>query len=89
MLYGQTTTASSTLSNPMGVAVDAAGNVYIADTGNSRVLKYNPVTGTANQLGNYLWIPGATCDYPGLTGCKLHLYRIYLGGGRVQFIDSE
>ena len=21
--------------------------------------------------------------------CKLHLYRIYLGGGRVQFIDSE
>ena len=64
-LYGQTTTASSTLSNPMGVAVDAAGNVYIADTGNSRILKYNPVTGTANQLGNYLWIPGATCDTPG------------------------
>ena len=49
-LYGQTTTASSTLSNPMGVAVDAAGNVYIADTGNSRILKYNPITGTANQL---------------------------------------
>ena len=74
----------------MGVAVDAAGNVYIADTGNSRILKYNPVTGTANQLGNYLWIPGATCDTLVLhQRCKLHLYRIYLGGGRVQFIDSE
>jgi hypothetical protein len=61
-LYGQTTTATSTLSGPMGVAVDAANNVYIADTGNSRILKYNPITKTATQLGIYLWIPGATCD---------------------------
>ena len=30
---------TSTLSYPYGVAVDASGNVYIVDTGNSRVLK--------------------------------------------------
>jgi sugar lactone lactonase YvrE len=30
------------LAGPMGVAVDAAGNVYIADSGNERVLKLNP-----------------------------------------------
>jgi hypothetical protein len=29
------------LSNPSGVAVDAAGNVYIADCGNNRVRKVN------------------------------------------------
>ncbi|MFZ0887492.1 MAG: NHL repeat-containing protein [Candidatus Binataceae bacterium] len=29
------------LCNPWGVAVDSADNVYIADTGNSRVLEYN------------------------------------------------
>ena len=90
MLYGQTTTASSTLSNPMGVAVDAAGNVYIADTGNSRVLKYNPVTGTANQLGNYLWIPGATCDTPGsqAANCTYTAYTL-AGAGSSSSILNE
>ncbi len=89
-LYGQTTTASSTLSNPMGVAVDAAGNVYIADTGNSRILKYNPVTGTANQLGNYLWIPGATCDTPGsqAANCTYTAYTL-AGAGYSSSILNE
>ncbi len=91
MLYGQTTTASSTLSNPMGVAVDAAGNVYIADTGNSRILKYNPVTGTANQLGNYLWIPGATCDggiTPAAANCTYTAYTL-AGAGYSSSILNE
>ena len=30
---------ASTLASPNGVAVDASGNVYIADTGNNRILK--------------------------------------------------
>ena len=63
----------------MGVAVDAANNVYIADTGNSRVLKYNPITKTATQLGNYLWIPGATCDggiTPAAANCTYTAYDL-------------
>src|SRR5207248_2794587 len=47
---------SAMLKNPQGVAVDAAGNVYIADTGNNRV---RVVTGTnirtyaGNGAGGY------------------------------------
>jgi DNA-binding beta-propeller fold protein YncE len=46
---------SSPLSNPTGVAVDAAGDVYIADTGNNVVEKVTPdgtlsiIAGTGNQ----------------------------------------
>src|ERR1019366_9048949 len=33
---------SSRLNQPMGVAVDGAGNIYIADQGNSRIRKIDP-----------------------------------------------
>lgn len=33
--------SGTTLAQPMGVAVDAAGNLYVADGGNNRVLEYN------------------------------------------------
>jgi DNA-binding beta-propeller fold protein YncE len=34
---------AASLDLPRGVAVDSAGNLYVADTGNNRVLKYTPV----------------------------------------------
>lgn len=37
---------SAALSRPRGLTVDAAGNVYIADTGNNRIRKVNVATGT-------------------------------------------
>jgi sugar lactone lactonase YvrE len=56
-----------TYSSPEGVAVDSNGNLYVADTGNNRVLEYNapfsscagfPCVGAApnaifGQIGNY------------------------------------
>jgi sugar lactone lactonase YvrE len=46
-----TNASASNLSNPQGVAVDSAGNVYVADTSHSRVLIFpNPFT-TMSQTG--------------------------------------
>jgi sugar lactone lactonase YvrE len=45
--------SAASLANPSGVGVDPSGNVYVADTGNSRVLEYNtPLTTgtTANSV---------------------------------------
>jgi DNA-binding beta-propeller fold protein YncE len=39
------------LSDPSGVAVDAAGNVYVADSGNNRVVKLAPESGAQQVVG--------------------------------------
>ena len=53
-----TTSTAATLSGPLGVAIDAANNIYISDTGNNSILKVNPITSVATQLGNYVWVSG-------------------------------
>ncbi len=41
--------ASAQLNNPMGVAIDSAGNIFIADTGNNRIRKVS-VSGTITTI---------------------------------------
>lgn len=41
--------SAATLCNPRGVAVDGAGNVWVSDTGNNRVLKYTFPVATNDQ----------------------------------------
>ncbi|HXB73924.1 MAG TPA: IPT/TIG domain-containing protein [Candidatus Acidoferrales bacterium] len=51
--------ASAGLSGPRGVAVDAAGNLYIADTGHNRIRKVTPDGTITTIAGN------GTCCYSG------------------------
>jgi tripartite motif-containing protein 71 len=43
--------AAGAVNSPMAVAADAAGNVYVADTGNDRIQKFSPE-------GKFLWQAG-------------------------------
>jgi streptogramin lyase len=52
------------LSSPKGVAVDAAGDVFIADTGNHGLRIVNPVSGDISTLAGVLASPG-TGTVPG------------------------
>jgi uncharacterized protein (TIGR03437 family) len=55
----------ATLNYPQGVAVDSAGNVYIADTSNNRVRKVNSATGVITTFaGNGNATPVATDGVP-------------------------
>ncbi len=46
---------AATLCNPRGVAVDGAGNVWVSDTGNNRVLKYAvPASGSDQPASSVL-----------------------------------
>ena len=58
---------ASSLSDPVGVTVDASGNVYISDTVNSRVLEFDsPLTTdtVADRVYGQLNFTSAVCNYP-------------------------
>ncbi len=81
------------LSNPQGVVVDRTGRVYVADTGNNRVLIYNtPLTNgkPANvTLGDALGAGATQMNMPtGLTiGPDDRLYVADTGNNRVLVFD--
>ncbi len=48
------TTVGSGLNRPNGVTVDGAGNIFIADSGNNRVLEVQNTTGAQVTIGSGL-----------------------------------
>jgi trimeric autotransporter adhesin len=62
---------SAHLYDPNGVAVDSAGNLFIADTGNSRIRKVTPAEMIITAIGNEVtgawiaWPNGVTVDSAG------------------------
>ena len=50
LVFGSPGEGEGELLDPRGVAVDADGNVYVADTGNARIKKFNP---TGDFVGSW------------------------------------
>lgn len=70
--------SASSLCSPIGLAVDAAGRLYVADLSNSRVLEYdNPLTSQVadrvfGQGGSFTNGPaGSTCNVGGISAGSL------------------
>ena len=58
--------SATTLSNPDAVALDGNGNIYIADTGNNRVLEYAPAgnpPAASDAIANRSYGQGAVSDF--------------------------
>ncbi len=89
----QVITAAANLSSPYGVAVDAYGNVYVADTGNSQVVKFGVGGALPTTVGAGLSFPsGVAVDAAGNvyiadTG-NSRVVRVPVGGGAQTTVGS-
>ncbi len=84
-----TVVITSALANPTALAVDAAGNWYVADAGTGSIQRYSAVTGTqANYIPNVdtpssLAVDGYGNALIGENGTRKDVIRVYSGGVRV------
>jgi len=74
--------------DPEGISVDPLGTVYVADTGNHRIQRFDPEGGFVSQAGRFGWGPE---DLNGPTDvCARSTLRIYVadaGNRRLQILD--
>lgn len=78
------------LASPRGIAVDAAGNVYVADLGNQRVVKFSPDGQTASTWGQKGTAAGEFNEPSGVaTDAQGNVYVADTWNGRIQKFSSQ
>jgi DNA-binding beta-propeller fold protein YncE len=69
---GGATPAKNTLNNPEGVAVDSNGNLYVADQGNNRVLRFDAPLTTNKDASRVFGQPDFATDTAGTSSTKMN-----------------
>jgi sugar lactone lactonase YvrE len=95
--YVDSTGAAAQFNNPTGVAVDSAGNVYVADEGNYRIRRISPAGVVTTLAGNgtpaFRNGPGATAEFSDPYGIGVDrkgvVYVADMNGNRIRSITIQ
>ncbi|MEE4312150.1 MAG: hypothetical protein V2J62_09820 [candidate division KSB1 bacterium] len=89
-VYGLNTTVKHRLDNPRGIAANSSGAVYVADTGNDRIVRLD------NKDDNLVYSHEIRLDNPGFSGpgdvtldSQDNIYVADTGNNRVVVLDAE
>ena len=79
---------NSELNSPLGIAIDGAGNIYIADTGNNRIRMVAANTGDISTIAG-TGTSGFTGDNGPATAAEIYNpIGLAIGSGNIYFADS-
>ncbi|MEO5616742.1 MAG: SdrD B-like domain-containing protein, partial [Candidatus Eisenbacteria bacterium] len=86
--WGTAGTGNGQFSDPAGVAVDASGNVYVADTGNNRIQKFSSAGVYVTQWGTAGAGNGQFSGPFGIAVAGGSVYVVDTGNNRVQVFST-
>jgi len=88
--FGSTGNGPGQLLQPRGISLDPSGFVYVADTGNHRIQKYDSEGNFLGEIGGFGWEPGRFSSPTGLTAREgLNIYVADSQNRRVQQLDRD
>jgi len=88
--FGGTGSGPGQFLNPRGISVDPAGNIYVADTGNHRVQKFDAAGHFITETGGFGWDQDRFNGPTGLTAKEgLNIYVVDSQNRRVQRFDRD
>ena len=88
--FGEMGTGPGRFREPSGIAVDPLGNLFVADTGNERVQKFDARGEYQVEVGSFGWEPGQFSGPVGVaTGKGLDLYVADSRNNRVQILNRH
>ncbi len=89
-IIGEKKLGSSSLYLPTGIALDLFGNLFIADTGNDRVVKCDPEGRFLGETGGFGWEPGEFNRPTYIaTDNGLNVYVVDAQNRRIQRLDRN
>jgi len=88
--FGSTGNGPGQLMHPRGISLDPSGFIYIADTGNHRIQKYDPEGRFLGEIGGFGWEQGRFSSPTGLSAREgLNIYVADSQNRRVQQLDRD
>ncbi len=89
--YALAFTIGGSVNDPKGITTDAAGNVYVADTKNHRVVKYDRNNYFLGKIGSQGSTPGKFSNPSSVTvdNATGNLYVADTGNNRIQQFDTN